>query len=177
MDDRLQEKFHLSSFFSFILHQILFQNPPSKCHAHIFHPHPKKKRPFFRQLIKNWLTKIKLVEKNGAGLEKFKPEVKIELQHLHAVIPNKLAFTSFHCSISKYTLKGRNNSNASETPFQLRSDKPLHKHGLNKYQSKTFLICDQRFLLSSPHPFIPRFCSPPNFLDELTWKRLLPRLP
>ena len=132
---------------------------------------------FFYCMINNWLTKSKLVEKNWAGLEKIKLEVKIELQHLYAVIPNKLAFTSFHFSISKYTLKGRNNSDASETSFQLRSDKPSHKHGLNKYQSKTFLICDQRFLLSSPHPFIPRFCSPPNFLDELTWKRLLPRLP
>ena len=154
-----------------------FSEPPSKSHAHIFHPHPKKKRPFFRQSINNWLKKIKLVQKNWAGLEKIKPEVKIELQHLHAVIPNKLAFTSFHCLISKYTLKGWNNSNASETSFQLRSDKPSHKHGLNKYQSKTFLICDQRFFLSPPHPFVPRFCSPPNFLDELTWKCLLPRLP
>ena len=162
----------LSSFIWFF-----FQNPPQKAMPINFHPHPKKKRPFFGQLINNWLTKIKLVEKNWAGLEKIKLEVKIELQHLQAVIPNKLAFTSFHCSISKYTLKGRNNSYASETSFQLRSDKPSHKHGLNKYQSKTFLICDQRFLLCSLHPFIPLFRSPPNFLDELTWKRLLPMLP
>ena len=39
----------------------------------------------------------------------------------HTAIPNKLAFTSLHCSISNYTLKG------------LRSDKPSHKHGPNKY--------------------------------------------
>ena len=41
-----------------------FSEPPLKSQAPIFHPHPKKKRPFFRQLIKNWLTKIKLVQKN-----------------------------------------------------------------------------------------------------------------
>ena len=39
----------------------------------------------------------------------------------HTAIPNKLAFTSLHCSISNYTLKG------------LRSDKPSHKHDPNKY--------------------------------------------
>ena len=44
-----------------------------------------------------------------------------------AVIPNKLAFTVLHCSISNYTLKG------------LRSDKPSHKQDSNKYQ-----FCDKR---------------------------------
>ena len=38
----------------------------------------------------------------------------------HAIIPNKLAFTSFHCSISNHTLKG------------LRSLKPSHKQDSNK---------------------------------------------
>ena len=38
---------------------------------------------------------------------------------MNAVITNKLAFTSLHCSISNYTLKG------------LRSNKPLHKHDSN----------------------------------------------
>ena len=47
----------------------------------------------------------------------------------NAVIPNKLAFTNLHCSISSYTLKG------------LRSNKPSHKHDSNKYQSKAFAIC------------------------------------
>ena len=77
-------------------------------------------------------------------MEKIKLEVKLELQHLHAVIPNKLAFTSFHFLISKYTLKGRNNSDASETSFQLRSDKPSHKHDSNKYQTKAFVICNHK---------------------------------
>ena len=44
----------------------------------------------------------------------------------HTVIPNKLAFTSLHCSISNYTLKG------------LRPDKPSHKRDPNKYQTKAF---------------------------------------
>ena len=38
---------------------------------------------------------------------------------MNAVITNKLAFTSLHCSISNHTLKG------------LRSNKPLHKHDSN----------------------------------------------
>ena len=46
----------------------------------------------------------------------------------NAVIPNKLAFTNLHCSISSYILKG------------LRSSKPWHKHDSNKYQSKAFAI-------------------------------------
>ena len=60
-----------------------FSEPHLKSQAPIFHQHPKKKRPFFRQLIKNWLTKIKLVQKNRAGMEKNKAEVKIELQQFH----------------------------------------------------------------------------------------------
>ena len=50
----------------------------------------------------------------------------------HPVIPNKLAFTSLHCSISNYTLNG------------LWSHKPSHKHDSNKYQSKAFVICDHK---------------------------------
>ena len=51
----------------------------------------------------------------------------------NAVIPNKLAFTNLHCSISSYILKG------------LRSNKPLHKHDSNKYLSnKAFAICDHK---------------------------------
>ena len=50
----------------------------------------------------------------------------------NAIIPNKLAFTKLHCSISSYTLKG------------LRSNKPSHKHDSNKYQSKAFAICDHK---------------------------------
>ena len=46
-----------------------------------------------------------------------------------------LAFTSLHCSISNYTLKG------------LRSDKPSHKHDSNKYQSKEF--CNLRLQIRS----------------------------
>ena len=49
----------------------------------------------------------------------------------HAVIPNKLAFPSLHCSISNYTWK-------------LWSHKPSHKHDSNKYQSKAFVICDHK---------------------------------
>ena len=44
----------------------------------------------------------------------------------HTVIPNKFTFTSLHWSISNFILKG------------LRSDKPLHKHDSNKYQTKAF---------------------------------------
>ena len=47
----------------------------------------------------------------------------------HAVILNKLAFPSLHCSISNYTLK---------------THKPSHKHDSNKYQSKAFVICDHK---------------------------------
>ena len=50
----------------------------------------------------------------------------------HAVILNKLAFTSLHCSISNYTLK------------ELWSHKPSHKHDSNRYQSKAFVICDHK---------------------------------
>ena len=50
----------------------------------------------------------------------------------HAVILNKLAFTSLHCSIFNYTLK------------ELWSHKPSHKHDSNKYQSKAFVICDHK---------------------------------
>ena len=49
----------------------------------------------------------------------------------HAVISNKLAFPSLHCSISNYTWK-------------LWSHKPSHKHDSNKYQSKAFVICDHK---------------------------------
>ena len=49
----------------------------------------------------------------------------------NAVIPNKLAFTNLHCSISSYILKG------------LRSNKPSHKHDSNKYLSKQS-ICNLR---------------------------------
>ena len=50
----------------------------------------------------------------------------------NAVIPNKLAFTNFHCSISNYTLKA------------LRSNTPSHKHDSSKYQSKAFVTCDHK---------------------------------
>ena len=49
----------------------------------------------------------------------------------NAVIPNKLAFTNLHCSISSYILKG------------LSSNKPSHKHDSNKYLSKQS-ICNLR---------------------------------
>ena len=49
----------------------------------------------------------------------------------NAVIPNKLAFTNLHCSISSYILKG------------LSSNKPSHKHDSNKYLSKRS-ICNLR---------------------------------
>ena len=49
----------------------------------------------------------------------------------NAVIPNKLALTNLHCSISSYILKG------------LRSNKPSHKHDSNKYLSKQS-ICNLR---------------------------------
>ena len=47
---------------------------------------------------------------------------------MHPVIPNKLAFTSLHCSISNYTF----------------DRKTLHKHDSNKYQTKAFVICDHK---------------------------------
>ena len=57
----------------------------------------------------------------------------------HAIIPNKLAFTSFHCSIANHTLKG------------LRSLKPSHKQDSNKTQFfhlwreiRSDQICDAR---------------------------------
>ena len=51
---------------------------------------------------------------------------------LPAVIPSKLVFTSLHCSISSWPLKG------------LRSDKPSNKHDSNRYQPKAYLIYNQR---------------------------------
>ena len=47
---------------------------------------------------------------------------------MHPIIPNKLAFTSLHCSISNYTFDW----------------KTLHKHDSNKYQTKAFVICDHK---------------------------------
>ena len=56
----------------------------------------------------------------------------------NAVIPNKLAFTNLHCSISSYILKG------------LSSNKPSHKHDSNKYLSKQS-ICNLRPQIRSDH--------------------------
>ena len=56
----------------------------------------------------------------------------------HTVIANKLAFSSLYCWISNCTLKGQNKHIASKAFFQLRSDKPWHKHDSNKYKSKAF---------------------------------------
>ena len=50
----------------------------------------------------------------------------------NAVVPNKLAFTYLHCSISSCTLKG------------LRSNTPLHKHNSDTYELKAFVICDRK---------------------------------
>ena len=136
---------------------------------------------------------------------------------LPAVIPSKLVFTSLHCSISSWPLKG------------LRSDKPSNKHDSNRYQPKAYLIynqrsdqtrsaarvnknfdwCTDRYLINTtgthqkeaaflrerrftkswclrasvsfsllplPSPIVPIFFSHPNFLDELSRKRLLRRL-
>ena len=58
----------------------------------------------------------------------------LAISNTHAVTPNKLAFTSLHCSISSYTLK------------VLRSDKPSHRHDSNQYQTKAF-ICQIRPVL------------------------------
>ena len=52
--------------------------------------------------------------------------------HPYAVIPNKLAFPSHHCSISNYTLK-------------IWSYKPSHKHDSNKHQSNALIgICNHK---------------------------------
>ena len=47
--------------------------------------------------------------------------------------PNKLAFTSLHCSISNYTFDRRDSDLIN-----------LHKHDSNKYQTKAFVICDHK---------------------------------
>ena len=64
-----------------------------------------------------------------------------------------LAFTSLHCSISNYTLKG------------LRSDKPSHKHDSNKYQSKEF--CNLRLQIRSDQICDARKQNIPGLIDVL----------
>ena len=64
-----------------------------------------------------------------------------------------LAFTSLHCSISNYTLKG------------LRSDKPSHKHDSNKYQSKEF--CNLRLQITSDQICDARKQNIPGLIDVL----------
>ena len=54
-----------------------FSEPPLKSQAPIFHPHPKKKRPFFRQLIKNWLTKINWFKKIELVWKKMNQRLKL----------------------------------------------------------------------------------------------------